>query len=173
MSNITFILSTIFSVFALILGVLNLYLFYKNRLNNHSVHIYARQLDILDAYHRKLLELENILIDVEIELDEDDRSEQEIDRVTKKAEKLFWKLNDVLNAGAIFLSQNLEKDLHTFTAQINIIFKKIKERNITEDDFLNLTDEIADLEDRIREEIGLDKLSNETKMLLKSHRNRN
>lgn len=170
-------IAIIISISTLIISGLTLWISFKNRRNNLRENIYNRQLDIFQKLFSLIIDLEDLIDDWRVIRHEtanlrEFEIHKELNDINEQIEIVQTKLGTELSKAQLLLPEDVSKaffELEKYFFGINRTSFTWKEdpRNIEAN---KLSDQIFKLEDSIRKYIGLEKLSQENRSLVKSAR---
>jgi hypothetical protein len=152
----------------LIVSIIALVISIKGRKNNLRENLYNRQLDLFQELFSDVIELEELLLDWKIVQEELEKEsdlfeikelEEEIEELEEDIEDLSDELDMKLSKAQLLLPDEMAEQFDNFMKYFNKIDWRTLKKSLKGLDLKEFGHQVFELEDSIREHIGLEKLS--------------
>jgi hypothetical protein len=165
-------------VSTLIISTISLLIAIKARKSTLRENLYDRQLDIFQELFSAIIELEyslNNWVNLTHSINDNeylpnDSSEflkDEFEEVENEIEELSTELDVELSKAQLLLPNEISEEFDSFMKAYRKIELKKDKLKLKEKDLSKFSDSILDLEDAIREFIGLEKLSRDNRLIIR------
>jgi chromosome segregation ATPase len=166
-------------VSTLIISTISLFIAIKARKSTLRENLYNRQLDVFQELFSSIIELEHALsswlgmvdsINNDEDLPDDalDFLESEIEEIEEEIDELSTELDIELSKAQLLLPDEMSEKFGNFMKAYRKIELKKDKLKLKEEDLSKFSDSILDLEDAIREFIGLEKLSRDNRLIIRT-----
>lgn len=148
-------------VFTVSLGVFNLIISFKNRRNALREHVFKEQIMVLLGMMRKISILENIVEDLNREWSDNKQLSQAFMNEMNA-------LDEIQSSNSILLPHNLYLAMNEFSKFLYSYSKNVfaEPDKITSDEKKKFSHAVFELEEKFREHIGLDELTEENRRII-------
>ncbi len=155
--NIVDVVALVFSGVAIVLAI-------KNRKNALREKIYGQQVNFFKELMPLIIEIEDTVDDWFMAYVQKDNEEEYSYRL-KFLDKII-ELSTLKSVNAIFIPDEMDNEFSAFSKVCQSMKTKILNQEMKYDDITMFGDSIFNLEDSIRDHIGLEKLSRENRRLV-------
>jgi len=157
---------SIVDIIALIFSSIAIYLAFKNRRAPLREKLFDRQLDIFQEISNRIIDVEEKMSDWQLEK-ETYNNKKEIERIEDEMFEASEKLQIYLLKVEIYIPEEIHDKFGDFLNYINIMKAMVFNKKIADIDVTKLSNKVWDLQQEIREFIGLESLSKENRKLSK------